>query len=91
MTVLSRASPTPSGSADAHAVEASMRRGIEIAREQRAKSLELRVALSLARRWRAQGRIPEARDLLAGAYGWFTEGFETPDLMAARALLDELT
>ncbi len=72
---------------DVQAAEASMRRGLEIAREQRAKSFELRVALSLARRWQAQERTGEARDLVAGVYGWFTEGFETPDLTAARALL----
>jgi predicted ATPase len=48
----------------------------------------LRAATSLARLWRAQGRGTAARDLLAPVYGWFTEGFETPDLKEAKALLD---
>jgi predicted ATPase len=51
----------------------------------------LRAATSLARLRRYQGRRPEARDLLAPVYGWFTEGFGTPDLKEAKALLDELT
>jgi predicted ATPase len=50
----------------------------------------LRAATSLARLWRVQGRRGEARDLLAPVYGWFTEGFDTPDLKVAAALLDEL-
>jgi predicted ATPase len=61
-----------------------------IAREQEAKLWELRAAASLARLWRDQGRRGEARALLAPVYGWFTEGFATPDLKAAKALLDEL-
>ena len=63
---------------------------VAIAREQRAKSLELRAATSLARLWGEQGRQAEAHDLLAPVYGWFTEGFDTADLKDARALLDEL-
>src|SRR5215471_16213434 len=63
---------------------------VAIAREQRAKSLELRAATSLARLWGEQGRPAEAHDLLAPVYGWFTEGFDTADLKDARALLDEL-
>jgi predicted ATPase len=51
---------------------------------------ELRAAASLARLRRDQGRHTESRDLLAPVYGWFTEGFETPDLIEAKALLDEL-
>ena len=51
---------------------------------------ELRAAASLARLRREQGRRAEARDLLAPVYGWFTEGFDTPDLKEAKALLDEL-
>jgi class 3 adenylate cyclase/predicted ATPase len=64
---------------------------LAIARAQRAKSLELRAATSIARLWRRQGRALEARELLAGTYGWFTEGFATKDLLEARVLLDELT
>jgi predicted ATPase len=67
-----------------------LHQAIETARSQQAKSLELRAATSLARLWAEQGRRSEARDLLAPIYGWFTEGFDTPDLREARALLDEL-
>ena len=63
---------------------------LDAARGQQAKSLELRAASSLARLWRDQGKTAEARDLLAPIYGWFTEGFDTPDLKDAKALLDEL-
>ena len=63
---------------------------LRIARAQQAKSLELRAATSFARLWGEQGRRAEARDLLAPVYGWFTEGFDTPDLKEAKALLDEL-
>jgi predicted ATPase len=61
-----------------------------IAREQQAKLWELRAAASLARLWRDQGRPSEACDLLAPVYGWFTEGFDTPDLKEAKALLNTL-
>jgi len=61
-----------------------------VARQQQAKSYELRAATSLARLWGEQGRRAEARELLAPIYGWFTEGFDTADLKEARALLDEL-
>jgi len=63
---------------------------IEMARGRELRSLELRAATSLARLRRDQGRGEDARRALAEVYGWFTEGFETPDLRAARALLDEL-
>jgi predicted ATPase len=66
------------------------RKALSIAEEQEAKMWELRAALSLARLRRDQGRYTEARDLLAPVYGWFTEGFDTPDLKEAKALLDEL-
>ena len=56
-------------------------------REQQAKSWELRAAMSMARQWRDQGRRRKARDLLAPVYGWFTEGFDTRDLLEAKALL----
>jgi predicted ATPase len=52
--------------------------------------LELRAALSLSRLWQGQGQREEARQLLAEVYGWFTEGFDTPDLQEAKALLEEL-
>ena len=60
------------------------------ARRQQAKSWELRTSTSLARLWQRQGKRREAYDLLAPVYGWFTEGFDTPDLRAAKALLREL-
>jgi len=66
------------------------RRALSIAREQEAKMWELRAAASLARLCRDQGRYAEARDLLPLVYGWFTEGFDTPDLKEAKALLDGL-
>jgi class 3 adenylate cyclase/predicted ATPase len=65
-------------------------RGLELARELCAKSWELRAASSLAAFWRDQGKRSEAYDLLAPIYGWFTEGFDTPDLKEAKSLLDEL-
>jgi hypothetical protein len=46
--------------------------------------------MSLARLWRSQGKVRQARELLARVYGWFTEGFDTRDLNEAKALLDEL-
>ncbi len=70
--------------------EASFRRALEVARGQRARLWELRAARSLARLWRDQRRRVEARDLLAPVYNWFTEGFDTPVLKDAKALLDEL-
>jgi predicted ATPase len=65
-------------------------KALSIAAEQEAKLWELRAAVSLARLRRDQCRHAEARDLLAAVYGWFTEGFGTPDLKDAKALLDEL-
>ena len=76
--------------ASARTIEACFTRAIAITRQQRAKSLELRTASSLARLRRDQCRS-DARALLAPIYDWFTEGFDTPDLKAAKALLDELT
>jgi len=67
------------------------RKALSIAREQEAKLWELRAATSLARLRLYQGRHAEGRALLAPVYGWFTEGFDTPDLKEAKALLDELT
>jgi predicted ATPase len=72
------------------AAEELYRKSLSIAREQEAKLWELRATVSLARLRHDQGRRAEARDLLAPVYGWFTEGFDTPDLKDAKALLDEL-
>jgi len=72
------------------AAEELYSKALSIAREQEAKLWELRAAASLARLRRDQGRRAEARDLLGSVYGWFTEGFGTPDLKEAKALLDEL-
>ena len=63
------------------------RSALQVARCQSAKSFELRAAMSLARLWRDQGKVQEARELLAPVYGWFTEGFDTRDLKEAKALL----
>jgi TOMM system kinase/cyclase fusion protein len=70
--------------------EAWLRRALDVARRQQAKSLELRAAMSLARLWQQQGKQAEAHDLLAPIYGWFTEGFDTADLQEAKALLEAL-
>jgi predicted ATPase len=79
-------SPEP----DVAKAEAYFERALTVAREQQAKSWELRAAMSLARLWRDQGNRDEARDLLTPVYGWFTEGFDTLDLKEAKALLDAL-
>jgi len=79
-------SPQP----DTVKAEAYFERALAVARQQQAKSWELRAAMSLARLWRDQGKRDEARALLAPVYGWFTEGFDTLDLKEAKALLDEL-
>jgi predicted ATPase len=73
------------------AAEASFQEALQVARDQSAKSWELRATTSLARLWQEQGRIHEARQMLAEIYGWFTEGFDTPDLKEAEALLGELS
>jgi class 3 adenylate cyclase/predicted ATPase len=75
---------------DAEKAEAYFQRAITTARKQKAKSWELRAAMSMARLWRDQGKPQQGRELLAPVYGWFTEGFNTPDLKEAEALLDEL-
>jgi predicted ATPase len=75
---------------DAARAEAYFERALAIARQQQAKSFELRATMSLTRLWRGQGKRSQAYDLLASIYGWFTEGFDTPDLREAKALLDEL-
>ena len=63
---------------------------LDWARKQQAKSWELRTSTSLARLWQSQGKRKEAHDLLAPVYNWFTEGFDTKDLIDAKALLEEL-
>ncbi len=70
--------------------EACFRHAIEVARGQEARSWELRATTSLARLLREQGRGAEGREMLAAIYGWFTEGFDTPDLVEAKRLLEEL-
>jgi predicted ATPase len=79
-------SPQP----DVAKAEAQLERALAVARQQQAKSWELRAAMSLARLWRDQGKRDEARDLLGPIYRWFTEGFDTLDLKQADALLQEL-
>jgi predicted ATPase len=69
-------------------VESNYHQAIEIARRQQAKSFELRATTSLCRLWQAQGKRAEAHVLLAEIYGWFTEGFDTADLIEAKALLE---
>src|SRR5215475_4678514 len=70
--------------------EAYFQQALALARQQQAKSWELRAAMSLARLGQYQGKCTQARELLAPVYGWFTEGFDTADLQEAKALLDEL-
>ena len=77
----------PGAKADA---EVAFCNAIDIAQRQSSKSWELRAAMSLARLWRDQGKVQQARELLAPVYGWFTEGFDTRDLKEAKALLEEL-
>ena len=79
-------SPEP----NAAKAQAYFERALAVARQQQAKSWELRVAMSLARLWRDQGRPQPVRELLAPVYGWFTEGFDTRDLKEAKALLEEM-
>ncbi len=71
--------------------EVEFTRALAVARTQQAKSWELRAAMSVARLWRDQGKVQQARELWAPVYGWFTEGFETRDLKEAKALLDKLS
>ncbi len=75
---------------DVSKAETAFHQALDIARQQHAKSLTLRTAISLARLWQSQGNRQDAHDLLAPVYSWFTEGFDTADLINAKALLDEL-
>jgi predicted ATPase len=70
--------------------EACFHHALDIARNQQAKSFELRAATSLARLWQQQGKSDAAQQVLGDVYGWFTEGFDTADLQDAKALLEEL-
>ena len=72
------------------AAEHSFHQALSVARQQSAKFWELRAALDLAQLWRDQGKHTEAHDLLAPVYGWFTEGFDTPDLKESKSLLEQL-
>ena len=71
--------------------ERCFQQAIEVARRQQARSWELRATTNLARLWRKQGQVDEARQMLAEIYNWFTEGFDTADLVEARTLLEELS
>jgi class 3 adenylate cyclase/predicted ATPase len=75
---------------DAPQAEACFQQALAVARRQQAKSWELRAAMSLSRLWQQQGKRAEARELLAPIYSWFAEGFDTPDLQEAKALLEDL-
>ena len=77
--------------ADCVAAEHNYRQALAVAERQGAKLMELRAATNLASLWRDQGKRTEAHNLLAPIYGWFTEGFDTPDLKEAKALLEQLT
>jgi len=72
-------------------VESCFQKALEVSRRLKAKSLELRAAMSLSRLKQKQGKKDEARKLLQKIYGWFTEGFDTGDLKEAKALLDDLS
>ncbi|MEZ4676880.1 MAG: hypothetical protein R2932_21925 [Caldilineaceae bacterium] len=76
---------------DCATVEAAYGQAIAVAQAQQAKSLELRAATSLARLWQQQGKQAQAYRLLSAIHGWFTEGFDTPDLVAAQELLTDLS
>jgi len=76
---------------DESEVESLFERAIDVARKQKAKSLELRATMSLARLWQKQGKEKEAHKRLAEIYNWFTEGFDTQDLKDAKALIEELS
>jgi len=76
---------------DEQHAEACFQQAVEVARRQSAKYKELQAAVSLSRLWQAQGKKEEARSLISEIYGWFIEGFDTKDLIEAKALLDELS
>lgn len=88
LSVPTTQSPTSKAQSEA---EACFLKSLEVAREQQAKSWELRTATSLARLWQQQGKTAEAHQMLSDIYGWFTEGFDTKDLQEAKALIEELS
>ena len=75
---------------DQAAAERNYHRALAVAEHQSARTFGLRAAISLAHLWLDQGKCTQARDLFVPVYGWFTEGFDTPVLRDARALLDQL-
>jgi predicted ATPase len=79
------------GTPAVHQAEQCFQQALHIARTQQARTFALRAATSLSRLWQQQGKQAEARELLAPIYGWFTEGFDTPDLQEAKAMLEELS
>jgi len=81
----------PRSATSANDAEACIEQALDISRNQAARSLELRAAMSLARLWQRQGKRDESRDLLTPIYDWFTEGFDTVDLKDAKALLEQLS
>jgi predicted ATPase len=76
---------------DTAKAEGYFEHALAIARQQQAKSLELRASMCLARLWRDQGKLQQARELLAPVYDWFAEGFDTGDLKEAKELLEQLS
>jgi predicted ATPase len=78
------------GSQDQHEAETCFQHALDVSRQQQAKSLELRAAMSLSRLWQRQGKRAQAHELLVEVYDWFTEGFDTADLQEAKTLLDAL-
>jgi predicted ATPase len=76
--------------AETEKAAACFQQALDVARQQQAKSLELRIAMSFARLWQRQSKDKDAYELLAPIYEWFTEGFDTADLQDAKVLLDEL-
>ena len=77
------------GTSDVAQAETCFHQSLDIARQQQAKSLELRAATSLARLWQQQQKHQDAHDLIAPVYSWFTEGFDTADLIEAKQLLHD--
>jgi tetratricopeptide (TPR) repeat protein len=71
--------------------EECFRKSIEIARQQEARSFELRAVTSLSRLWEQQGKKEQARQMLAQIYGWFSEGLDTKDLIDAKVLIEQLS